>query len=153
MSELHKFIFEGLPVRGLLVRLTDSWQDILKRRADNRETGPYPEAVRHLLGEITAAAVLMQANIKFDGALVLQLHGEGPLKLAVVEVQSDLRLRATAKTIGEVTPGMPFEDMTNQHNLGRCAITLDPAGRRAGQQPYQGVVSLYDDHKLPLTGC
>ena len=150
MSELHKFMFEGLPVRGLLVRLTDSWQDILKRRADNLETGPYPEAVRHLLGEMTAAAVLMQANIKFDGALILQLHGEGPLKLAVVEVQSDLCLRSTAKIIGEVTPGMPFEDMTNQNNLGRCAITLDPAGRRPGQQPYQGVVSLYDDHKQPL---
>ena len=150
MSELHKFMFEGLPVRGLLVRLTDTWQDILKRRADNQETGPYPEAVRHLLGEMTAAAVLMQANIKFDGALILQLHGEGPLKLAVVEVQSDLCLRSTAKIIGEVTPGMPFEDMTNQNNLGRCAITLDPAGRRPGQQPYQGVVSLYDDHKQPL---
>ena len=150
MSELHKFIFEGLPVRGLLVRLTDSWQDILKRRADNLETGPYPQAVRHLLGEMTAAAVLMQANIKFDGALILQLHGEGPLKLAVVEVQSDLRLRSTAKTTGEVTDGMAFEDMANQNNLGRCAITLDPVGRRAGQQPYQGVVSLYDDHKQPL---
>jgi molecular chaperone Hsp33 len=92
----------------------------------------------------------MQANIKFDGALILQLHGEGPLKLAVVEVQSDLQLRSTAKTIGEVTDGMPFEDMANQNNLGRCAITLDPVGRRAGQQPYQGVVSLYDDHKQPL---
>ena len=150
MSELHKFMFEGLPVRGLLVRLTDSWQDILRRRADNRETGPYPEPVRHLLGEMTAAAVLMQANIKFDGALVLQLHGEGPLKLAVVEVQSDLRLRSTAKTVGEILPNMRLEDMANQHNLGRCAITLDPAGRRPGQQPYQGVVSLYDDHKQPL---
>jgi molecular chaperone Hsp33 len=82
--------------------------------------------------------------------LVLQLHGEGPLKLAVVEVQSDLCLRSTAKTIGEVTPGMPFEDMANQNNLGRCAITLDPVGRRPGQQPYQGVVSLYDDHKQSL---
>ena len=33
MSELHKFIFEGEPVRGMLVRLTDSWQDVLARRA------------------------------------------------------------------------------------------------------------------------
>ena len=33
MSELHKFIFEGLPVRGMLVRLTDSWQEVLSRRA------------------------------------------------------------------------------------------------------------------------
>jgi molecular chaperone Hsp33 len=65
-------------------------------------------------------------------------------------VQSDLCLRSTAKTIGEVTPNMAFEDMCNQDNLGRCAITLDPVGRRPGQQPYQGVVSLYDDHKQPL---
>lgn len=39
-----------------------------------------------LLGEMTAAAVLMQANIKFNGALVLQIMGDGPVKLAVAEV-------------------------------------------------------------------
>ena len=32
MSELHKFLFEGLPVRGLLVRLTDDWREVLRRR-------------------------------------------------------------------------------------------------------------------------
>ena len=149
MSELHKFLFDGLPVRGVVVRLTDSWTEILRRRAAGAAEA-YAQPVREMLGEMVAAATLMQANIKFDGALILQLHGEGPLKLAVVEVQSDLCLRSTAKTMGEVTPGMPFEDMTNQNNLGRCAMTLDPAGRRPGQQPYQGVVSLYDDHKQPL---
>ena len=127
MSELHKFLFEGLPVRGVLVRLTDSWQTVLAKRAANAETGAYPPAVRALLGEMTAAAVLMQANIKFNGALVLQMMGEGPLKLAVVEVQSDMRFRSTAKTIGEVTEGMGLADMANQRNLGRCAITLDPS--------------------------
>jgi hypothetical protein len=49
MSELHKFLFEGLPVRGMLVRLTDSWQDIL-RVGQNLETGPYPEPVRAFVG-------------------------------------------------------------------------------------------------------
>jgi molecular chaperone Hsp33 len=117
----------------------------LAKRAANAETGAYPQAVRALLGEMTAAAVLMQANIKFNGALVLQMMGEGPLKLAVVEVQSDMRFRSTAKTIGEVLPSMGLADMANQRNLGRCAITLDPLGRRPGQQPYQGVVPLYDD--------
>jgi molecular chaperone Hsp33 len=92
----------------------------------------------------------MQANIKFNGALVLQMMGEGPLKLAVVEVQSDMRFRSTAKTIGEVPDGMGLADMANQHNLGRCAITLDPLGRRPGQQPYQGVVPLYDDQRQAL---
>ena len=97
MSELHSFLFEGLPVRGMLVRITGPWQEILRRRAEHPETGAYTPAVRDLLGEMTAAAVLMQGNIKFNGALVLQVFGDGPLKLAVVEVQSDLQLRATAK--------------------------------------------------------
>jgi molecular chaperone Hsp33 len=44
----------------------------------------------------------MQANIKFNGALVLQIFGDGPVKLAVAEVQPDLSLRATAKVVGEV---------------------------------------------------
>jgi molecular chaperone Hsp33 len=35
MSDVHKFLFDGLPVRGTLVRLTDSWQEILQRRAAN----------------------------------------------------------------------------------------------------------------------
>jgi molecular chaperone Hsp33 len=45
---------------------------------------------------------------------------------------------------------MGLADMANQRNLGRCAITLDPLGRRPGQQPYQGVVPLYDDQREPL---
>ncbi|MFM8920765.1 MAG: Hsp33 family molecular chaperone HslO, partial [Limnohabitans sp.] len=85
MSELHKFLFDGMPVRGAVVRLTDAWQEILKRRAANNETGAYPAPVTALLGEMSAAAVLMQANIKFNGAVVLQVVGDGPVKLAVVE--------------------------------------------------------------------
>ena len=60
MSELHKFIFEGLPVRGILVRLTGAWTGILQRRASNTQTGAYPAPVQHLLGELLAAATLMQ---------------------------------------------------------------------------------------------
>jgi molecular chaperone Hsp33 len=40
MSELHKFIFEGLPVRGALVVLTDAWQEVLRRRAANSRPAP-----------------------------------------------------------------------------------------------------------------
>jgi molecular chaperone Hsp33 len=150
MSQLHKFLFEGLPVRGMLVQLTDVWQEVLKRRADNAETGAYPEAVRHLLGEMTAASVLMQSNIKFNGALVMQIFGDGPLKLAVVEVQPDLSLRATAKVVGELGDAHTLPEMVNVNNEGKCAITLDPLNKMPGQQPYQGVVPLFDDqrHKL-----
>ncbi|MCV2371260.1 Hsp33 family molecular chaperone HslO [Roseateles oligotrophus] len=147
MSELHKFLFEGLPVRGMLVRLTDSWREVLQRRAG---VGAHPPELRALLGEMAAAAVLMQSNIKFNGALVLQVFGDGPVKLAVAEVQPDLSFRATAKLVGEVPAGAQLEAMLNVHGQGRCAITLDPKDRLPGQQPYQGVVPLHGDQKEPL---
>ncbi len=148
MSELHKFIFEGLPVRGMLVRLTDSWREVLQRRAASNDS--FTEPVRVLLGEMAAAGVLMQSSIKFDGALVLQVYGDGPVKLAVVEVQSDLAFRVTAKVVGEVVPHAQVEAMLNVHGQGRCAITLDPKTKFPGQTPYQGVVSLHGDQREPL---
>jgi molecular chaperone Hsp33 len=151
MSELHKFLFDGLPVRGMVVRLTDAWTELLARRAGNTETGPYPVPVSELLGEMAAAAVLMQSNIKFNGALVLQIFGDGPVKLAVAEVQSDLSLRATASVTGELPADARLPDMVNVGGGGRCAITLDPKDRLPGQQPYQGVVPLHGDHKEKLT--
>ena len=150
MSELHKFLFDGLPVRGMLVRLTDAWTDILARRAGNTTSGPYPAPVRELLGEMAAAGVLMQSNIKFDGALVMQIFGDGPVKLAVAEVKSDLSLRATASVTGEVPPDARLPAMVNVGGNGRCAITLDPENRMPGQQPYQGVVPLHGDHHEKL---
>ena len=147
MSELSKFLFEGLPVRGMLVRLTDSWQELLRRRA---VVGDFPPEVRWLLGEMVAAGTLMQGNIKFNGALVLQVFGDGPVKLAVAEVQPSLSFRATAKVVGSVPAGAQLEAMVNVHGQGRCAITLDPQDKLPGQQPYQGVVSLHGDLREPL---
>ena len=146
MSECHKFLFEGLPVRGMLVRLTDSWREVLARRSgsgDERAGDAFAPPVRVLLGEMAAAGVLMQSNIRFNGALVLQVYGEGPVKLAVAEVQDDLAFRVTAKVVGEVPADARLEAMVNLHGQGRCAITLDPKDKRAGQQPYQGVVALH----------
>jgi molecular chaperone Hsp33 len=142
VSEVHKFIFEGLAVRGVLVRLTDAWVDILRRRATNTMRGAYPVPVQNLLGEMAAASVLMQSSIKFNGSLIIQIIGDGPVKLAVVEVQPDLGLRATATVSAAVLADASLSQMVNVGNVGRCAITLDPLMRLPGQQPYQGVVHL-----------
>ncbi|HEY5580908.1 MAG TPA: Hsp33 family molecular chaperone HslO [Rhodoferax sp.] len=145
MSEIHKFIFDGLPVRGVLVRLSDTWTEILRRRAANSATGSYPLPVQNMLGEMVAAATLMQSNIKFNGSLILQVLGDGPVKLAVVEVQPDFGLRATATVTGDVPLEASLSQMVNVNNQGKCAITLDPQTHFPGQQPYQGVVSLLGD--------
>ena len=147
MTQLYKFLFDGLPVRGAVVRIQGPWQEALRRRA---AVGAFPVEVRALLGEMVAAGVLMQSNIKFNGALVLQAMGDGPVKLAVTEVSSDLSFRATAKVTGDVPSGARLEAMLNVGGQGRCAITLDPTDKQPGQEPYQGVVALHGDHGEPL---
>ena len=150
LSELHKFLFEGVPVRGMLVRLTDGWRELLRRRSPAHA---YPAPVRALLGEMAAAATLMQANIKFNGALVLQVFGDGPVKLAVAEAQPDLTFRATATLVDSPNgAAASFRALLDLHGNGRCAITLDPKDKQPGQQPYQGVVPLRGPRGEPMAG-
>ena len=68
---LHKFLFEDGTVRGELVELSASWQQILTHHH-------YPVPVRNVLGELTSAAALLCANLKFDGTMIMQIHGDGP---------------------------------------------------------------------------
>jgi molecular chaperone Hsp33 len=134
---LQKFMFENTAVRGELVELSDTWRQV-QARTD------YPKAVKTLLGEMLSAAALLSANLKFNGALIMQIHGDGPVRLLVVECDSELHMRATAK----LTPGAVINDdatlrqLVNVHGNGRFIITLDPKDKLPGQQPYQGIVPL-----------
>lgn len=145
MDELQHFQFDGLPVHGRLVRLDGAWRELLSRRADR----PHARPVRELLGQMTAAAVLLRSNVKFDGNLLLQMHGDGPVSLAVAEVRDGLSFRATATLGAAVTDDAALHTLLDVHGKGRCSITLDPGRRRPGQQPYQGVVPLRDGHGRP----
>ncbi|MGH6612087.1 MAG: Hsp33 family molecular chaperone HslO [Burkholderiaceae bacterium] len=138
-DELLKFAFSGVRVRGEVVQLDTAWRDMI---AHHR----YPPAVMRVVGETVAAAALLAANIKFNGALVMQIHGDGPLQLLVVECQSDLSLRATAKVRDEpIDAEISLRELTNRGGRGRFAITLDPKDPLPGQQPYQGIVALEGD--------
>lgn len=137
---LQKFMVDKAPVRGELVELSATWQQVLARR-------DYPVAVKRLLGEMLSAAALLSATLKFNGEIVMQVHGDGPVKLLVVECDSQLRLRATAKVIeGEVVPDdATLTQLVNLNGQGRFAITLDPQDKMPGQQAYQGIVPLDGD--------
>lgn len=147
-GRLHRFIFDGLPVRGALVRLTADWREALARRAS---VGPFPRPVRALMGEMAAAGVLMQSSIKFDGSLVLQIHGDGPVRLLVAEVRSDLGFRTTASVAAELDCDAGLAELVNAGGNARCAITLDPHHRAPGVLPYQGNVRLTDERDRPLS--
>ena len=134
---LQKFIFDNAAVRGEFVEISDTWREVQARHS-------YPPAVKTVLGEMLAAAALLSANLKFNGSIIMQIHGDGPVKLMVVECDSDLRLRATAKLAegAHVTDDATLTSLLNQSGKGRFVITLDPNDKMPGQQPYQGIVPL-----------
>ncbi len=137
---LQKFIFDNAAVKGEFVEISDTWREIQQRHH-------YPAAVKTVLGEMLAAAALLSANLKFNGAIIMQIHGDGPVRLLVVECDSDLRLRATAKVAdgAVVADDASLTELLNATGKGRFVITLDPLDKMPGQQPYQGIVPLDGD--------
>jgi molecular chaperone Hsp33 len=140
-DQLQKFMFSSAPVRGEIVSLRNTWREVLTRRR-------YPAPVRDILGEMMAACALLSANLKFDGTLIMQIFGDGPVKMLVVQCSSTLEMRATAKFSHDLDAEAPvaecpgFAGMLNANGQGRCVITLDPRERHPGQQAYQGIVPL-----------
>jgi molecular chaperone Hsp33 len=130
-DSLRRFLFEHAPMRGEIVRLDNVWQSVIERHN-------YPTVLRDLMGELCAAAVLLAATLKLKGAMVLQIHGKGAVKLLVVECSGDLELRATAKWEGDLSHGT-LQELVGD---GRFVITLDP---KDGNQAYQGIVALEGD--------
>ncbi len=125
---LTRFLFEHAEVRGEVVRLDATWRAVLECHA-------YPEPIRNLLGEMMAAASLLAATLKFEGALIMQMQGSGPVTLAVVECSSEFHLRATAKWRDDLAPG----DIATLLGQGKFVITIDP---KSSNQIYQGIVAL-----------
>lgn len=136
-DQLKKYLLEDRSVRVQAVRLTDTWKAV-------QANHDYPPAITHLLGELVAASTLLAANIKFDGSLVLQIQGDGPIALLVVECRSDLSLRATVKVREghEVPADGDMQSLLNPGGNGRFIVVLDPQHKVPGQQAYQGIVPL-----------
>ncbi len=127
-DSLQRFIFENAPIRGEIVHLDATWQAVLERRQ-------YPPRVREVLGELMAAAALLTSTLKFDGRLIMQIQGKGPVSLLVVECTSDRTMRAIAQWQGEI-PDAPLAALVGD---GRLAVTIDPL---KGKERYQAIVAL-----------
>jgi len=130
-DSLQPFVFEGAGVRGGIVRLRATWRAVLERRT-------YPPALREAMGELMAAAALLASNLKFEGSMIMQMQGGGPVTILVVECSSDLAMRAMAHWEGE--PAGPLPRLVGG---GRFVITLDPA---EGMNKYQGMIALDGDN-------
>ncbi len=126
-DSLQHFLFEHTPIRGNIVHLNHTYQQVLQHQS-------LPLVLKQALGELMAASALLSATLKMDGAMVLQLQSKGVLKLLVVECSSTLEMRATAKWSGEIADLSFLELIQN----GQFVITLDPKQGEA----YQGIVPI-----------
>lgn len=131
-----RFLFEGAGVRGARVHLADSVRGIVAAH-------PYPPALSRVLRELAACASLLAGSLKFDGTLIVQLAGDGPVRLIVVECTTALALRATAQwddaRVTALPPDATLFDLAGGSAAARLAITLDP--REDGAMT-QGIVAL-----------
>ena len=138
MDALQKLLFQRAAVRGETVVLHDEFS----RSVEHQHL---PLAVRRLAGEVTASALLAAAALEFDGTVLLQIAGDGPIKLLVAEVRPGLLFRVSVtmrENAGEISADAGMTELVNAGGRGRCALILDQTGRDPDTQPYQGVVSL-----------
>ncbi|MFU2059108.1 Hsp33 family molecular chaperone HslO [Avibacterium volantium] len=135
-DKLYRYLFKNRAVRGEWVRLNQSFKDTLN-------THHYPKVVQNLLGEMMVATSLLTATLKFNGSITVQIQGDGPLSLALVNGSDDQKMRALARLQGEVRDDMSLSEMIGK---GVLVITITP---NEGER-YQGVIGL---DKPTITEC
>ena len=127
-DKLYRYLFQDRAVRGEWVRLNETFTETLN-------THNYPKAVQNLLGEMLVATSLLTATMKFEGTITVQIQGDGPLKLAVVNGNDQQQLRALARVGGEIPEQASLNEMIGNGVLVISIMPID--GER-----YQGVISL-----------
>ena len=130
---LNRYLFEDLSVRGELVQLDSAYQSIIANKN-------YPAPLQGLLGELLVATTLLTATLKFEGSITLQLQGDGPVSLAVINGDHEQKVRGVARFDGSIDDEASIHDMLGK---GHLVITIDP---KQGER-YQGIVAL-DGHNL-----
>ncbi|RIW19496.1 Hsp33 family molecular chaperone HslO [Vibrio harveyi] len=125
---LNRYLFEDLSVRGELVQLDEAYQRIISSKE-------YPAALQKLLGELLVSTTLLTATLKFEGSITIQLQGDGPVSLAVINGDHDQKIRGVARWEGDIAEDASLHDMMGK---GYLVITIEP---KKGER-YQGVVGL-----------
>ncbi len=135
-DQLHRFIFEKYEVRGELVQLNQTTQDMLGGHH-------YPQAIQQLLSELLVATSLLTATLKFEGSITVQLQGDGPVHFAVINGDHLQQLRGVARYDGVIAENAGLHELIGK---GHMIITVTP---NEGER-YQGIVALDGD---TLSAC
>lgn len=131
INAVQRFLFDDLDIRGAVVRLDSVWQQLMSRR-------DYPAPVVDLLGQMSVTTLLLADNLKQPGRLTIQLRGDGPVSLLVIDCNEELNIRAMAQH-AENIQALPLADLLGK---GQLLLSLDMASMR---EPYQSIVPLLGD--------
>jgi molecular chaperone Hsp33 len=126
-DKLQRFLFDDYQIRGEIAQAQNSFQALIKNHQ-------YSTEVANLMGELLIATTLLTATLKFEGKIVVQLQGDGPLSTAVINSDQNLQLRGMAHVKGD-TAGLSFKEMVGKAHM---MITITP---NDGER-YQGIVAL-----------
>ena len=130
------FQLEGNPVRGRVVRLGAVVDEILSRH-------DYPEAVANLLGEACTLAALVGSSLKFEGRLIVQAQGDGPVSYVVGDFDTSGGLRGycqfDAERVAQASSGFARPGAQTLLGKGLFIMTIDPTNM---MDRYQGVVAI-----------
>jgi molecular chaperone Hsp33 len=130
------FQIEGEPVRGRLARLGPAVDQILRAH-------DYPESVANLLGECCALAALVGSNLKFDGRLIVQAQGSGPVRYVVADYDTSGGLRGYCRFdhegVAEASKGFARPGARSLLGDGTFVMTVDQG---ADMDRYQGVTAI-----------
>lgn len=129
-DQLNRYLFDNAHVRGELVQASSTYQEIINNHQ-------YPQVINLLLGELLVATSMLTALLKFEGSIAVQLQGDGPVSVVVVNGDDQQMLRGVARVEGEVTSNKLTEIFTK----GYMVITITP---NQGER-YQGIVALDKD--------
>jgi molecular chaperone Hsp33 len=141
------FQIEGWPVRGRLVRMGAAIDSILSAHA-------YPEPVAALLGEACALAALVGSSLKFEGRLIVQAQGDGPVRYVVADYDTSGALRGYCRfdeaEVAAVSNGFARPGAQTLLGKGVFIMTLDRGPdfeRTQGITPIEGEsLSLAAEH-------
>lgn len=129
---LRRFLFEEHGVRGEWVRLERSWQEAKQHQV------LVNQVVESQLGQVLAATVLLSATIKFKGAMIMQIQGNGQVTALVAQVTNERKVRCLARSEKTVT------DTALQKMMGEGSrLVLTVESDKA--EPYQGIVGVAED--------
>ncbi len=130
MNEVQGFLLENSGMRGALVRLEETWRQVIAEH-------DYAPEVRDLLGEGVAATVLLASGLKAQPSVSMQLQGEGPLKLLLIQCSRMLKVRGMAQS-SSAARAVPLL------GAGRLVVNVDTGGPNGF---FQGIVPL-EGHRL-----